>query len=273
MNRRGWIGSSLLLMTVVGMGVALAAWKHASVEEADAASANQPEPVESVTAAVATEREYRQTTTSIGTVLALRSISLRNELPGTVRQVMLMPGQIVDPGTVLVALDVSKRPVLAVVVNLVLVLVGWRALTILPVQQYPQIQSSSVLITTVYYGASAETVRGFLTTPIERAVSAIGGVDHIESTSRTGLSTVTVRLKLNHDSTAALAEVTARLQQIRSELPEEAEPPGVEIQRADRPYTSFYLSFPPPSGACRPSPIGWCAPCSRSSRRLKASSA
>ncbi len=136
-----------------------------------------------------------------------------------------------------------KHPVLAVVVNLVLVLVGWRALTTLPVQQYPQIESSSVLITTVYYGASAETVRGFLTTPIERAVSAIGGVDHIESTSRAGLSTVTVRLKLNHDSTAALAEVTARLQQIRSELPEEAEPPGVEVQRTDRPYASFYLSF------------------------------
>ena len=136
-----------------------------------------------------------------------------------------------------------KHPVLSVVVNLVLVLVGWRALTMLPVQQYPQIESSSVVITTVYYGASAETVRGFLTTPIERAVSAIGGVDHIESTSRAGLSTVTVRLKLNHDSTAALAEVTARLQQIRSELPEEAEPPGVEIQRADRPYATFYLSF------------------------------
>ncbi|MGH8615361.1 MAG: efflux RND transporter permease subunit, partial [Gammaproteobacteria bacterium] len=136
-----------------------------------------------------------------------------------------------------------KHPVLAVVVNIVLVLVGWRALTTLPVQQYPQIESSSVVITTVYYGASAETVRGFLTTPIERVVSAIGGVDHIESASRAGLSTVTVRLKLNHSSTAALAEVTARLQQVRSELPEEAEPPVVEVQRADRPYATFYLSF------------------------------
>ncbi len=136
-----------------------------------------------------------------------------------------------------------KHPVLAVVVNLVIVLVGWRALTNLPVQQYPQIESSSVVITTVYYGASAETVRGFLTTPIERVVSQIGGVDYIESTSRAGLSTVTVRLKLNHDSTAALAEITARLQQVRSELPAEAEPPVVEVQRADRPYASFYLSF------------------------------
>src|SRR5437016_3225099 len=136
-----------------------------------------------------------------------------------------------------------KHPVLAAVVNLVIVLVGWRALTTLPVQQYPKIESSSVLITTVYYGASAETVRGFLTTPIERAVSAISGVDYVESTSRAGVSTITAHLKLNHNSTAALAEVTARLQQVRSELPAEAEPPVVEVQRADRPYASFYLSF------------------------------
>ena len=136
-----------------------------------------------------------------------------------------------------------KHPVLAVVVNLVLVLVGWRALTTLPVQQYPKIESSSVVINTVYYGASAETVRGFLTTPIERAVSAISGVDYIESTSRAGISTVTIRLKLNHSSTTALAEVSARLQQVRSELPAEAEPPAVEVQRSDRPYASFYLSF------------------------------
>src|SRR5437763_16002120 len=101
-----------------------------------------------------------------------------------------------------------KDPVLAVVATLVIVLVGWRAISTLPVQHYPKIESSSVLITTVYYGASAETVRGCLTTPIERAVSAISGVDYVESTSRAGVSTITVHLKLNHNSTAALAEVT-----------------------------------------------------------------
>ncbi|MBB6094125.1 multidrug efflux pump [Povalibacter uvarum] len=136
-----------------------------------------------------------------------------------------------------------RHPVLAVVVNLVLVLVGTRALLTLPVQQFPSVESSAVVITTVYTGASAETIRGFLTTPIERAVSAISGVDYIESNSRPGLSTVTIRLKLNHDSTAALAEVTARLQQVRSELPAEAEPPVVDVQRADRPYATFYLGF------------------------------
>ncbi len=136
-----------------------------------------------------------------------------------------------------------KHPVLAVVVNLVIVLVGWRAVGSLPIQQYPKLESSSIIITTLYYGASAETARGFLTTPIERVVSQIGGVDHVESTSRAGVSTVTVHLKLNHNTTAALAEVTARLQQVRTELPPEAEPPMVEIQRADRPYATFYLSF------------------------------
>src|SRR4026207_113102 len=136
-----------------------------------------------------------------------------------------------------------KHPVLAIVVNLMIVLAGWRALTTLPVQQYPKIESSSVIITTVYYGAGAETVRGFLSTPIERAVSAIGGVDYVESTSRAGISTVTVHLKLNHSSTAAPAEGAARLQQVRSELPGEAEPPAVEVQRADRPYATLYLSF------------------------------
>jgi len=136
-----------------------------------------------------------------------------------------------------------RHPVVAVVVNLVIVLVGIRALTSLPVQQFPSIESSSIVISTVYTGASAETVRGFLTTPIERAVAAIGGVDYIESTSRAGLSTVTLRLKLNQNSTAALAQVTARLQQVRSDLPVEAEPPVVEIQRADRPYATFYIGF------------------------------
>jgi multidrug efflux pump len=139
-----------------------------------------------------------------------------------------------------------KHPVLAIVVNLVILLIGWRSLSGLPVQQYPKIESSSVVITTTYYGASAETVRGFLTTPIERVVSAISGVDYLESTSRAGLSTVTVHLKLGHPSVSALAEVTARLQQVRTELPADAEPPVVEVQRADRPYASFYLSFTSP---------------------------
>ncbi len=107
MNTRGWTGSAVLLLGLAITGGGLVAWKRASIRRADATAAHQPEPIESVTMAVARERQYRPTTTSVGTILALTSITLRNELPGTVRQVMLAPGQTVDEGTVLVALDVS----------------------------------------------------------------------------------------------------------------------------------------------------------------------
>lgn len=136
-----------------------------------------------------------------------------------------------------------RQPVLAIVLNVMLVLIGVRCAMNLPVQQFPKLESASVTVTTIYFGASAETVRGFLTTPVERAVSSIAGVDFVESTSTAGVSTVTVRLVLNHDSTKALAEISARLQQVRSELPAEAEPPTIELVRADRPYATFYLSF------------------------------
>ncbi len=135
-----------------------------------------------------------------------------------------------------------RRPVLAIVLNLALVLIGLRAAGELPIQQYPRIESSAVLITTPYVGASAEVVRGFVTTPIERAVSSMTGVDYIESTSVAGRSTVTVRLALNHPSSVALAEVGNRLDQIRSELPDEVEAPVVEVQRADRPFATFYVA-------------------------------
>ncbi|MGH7581038.1 MAG: efflux RND transporter periplasmic adaptor subunit [Gemmatimonadales bacterium] len=106
-NSRGSIASILLLGSVLATGAGLAAWKYTDIAAEEAASANQPEPMEAVTAAIATEREHRRTTTSIGTVLALRSITLRNELAGTVRRVALHPGQVVEAGAMLVALDVS----------------------------------------------------------------------------------------------------------------------------------------------------------------------
>ena len=107
MNTRSWTGSAVLLATLVLTAGSLVAWKRASARKADAAAARQPEPVESITLAVARGRQYRPTTTSVGTVLALTSITLRNELAGTVRQVALAPGQVVEAGAVLVALDVS----------------------------------------------------------------------------------------------------------------------------------------------------------------------
>ncbi|HLT92271.1 MAG TPA: efflux RND transporter periplasmic adaptor subunit [Woeseiaceae bacterium] len=97
----------LLLVAVVLVGASLSSWKYLSIREGNAAARSQPEPTEVVTAAVAEPREWRPTTTAVGTVLALRSITLRNELPGTVERVALTPGEIVEQGEVLVALDVS----------------------------------------------------------------------------------------------------------------------------------------------------------------------
>ena len=107
LNSRGWMASAVLLTTVVATGAGLATWKYTDIAASAAASANQPEPTEVITAAIAAEREHRRTTTSIGTVLALRSITLRNEIAGTVERVQLTPGQIVEPGVVLVAMDAS----------------------------------------------------------------------------------------------------------------------------------------------------------------------
>jgi membrane fusion protein, multidrug efflux system len=107
MTRRAWIASAVLIAAVLAAGGSLAAWKWTSLQREYALAASQPEPAESVSAAVATQRAYRPTTTTIGTIMALRSITLRNEIPGTVREVRFAPGQVVDAGTVLVALDVS----------------------------------------------------------------------------------------------------------------------------------------------------------------------
>jgi membrane fusion protein, multidrug efflux system len=107
MTGQNWVGSIILVLFVILLGIGLAAWKFEAIQGEQAASANQPEPMESVTVAVARAVDHRQTTTSIGTVLALRSITLKNELAGTVREVRLIPGQIVEAGTLLVALDVS----------------------------------------------------------------------------------------------------------------------------------------------------------------------
>lgn len=107
MTARAKTGSASLLVSVLLIAAALGAWKNSTLRAAEAAAAAQPEPVEAVTAATAVPRDYQPTGTSIGTVQALRSITLRNEVPGTVRRVNLEPGQVVEAGTVLVALDVA----------------------------------------------------------------------------------------------------------------------------------------------------------------------
>jgi len=118
-----------------------------------------------------------------------------------------------------------RRPIIAVVVSLVLLLSGAYAAFNIPVLQFPKIESSSLVITTVYPGSSAEVVQGFITEPIERAAMTVPGVDFVDAKTTAELSVVTAWLELNEDSTAALAELSARLAQIRYELPEGAEDP------------------------------------------------
>ena len=136
-----------------------------------------------------------------------------------------------------------RRPVLALVVNLVILIAGFQAIRSLNVRQYPRNDNASVTITTAYIGASAELVRGFITTPLERAIAAADGIDYIQSSSQLGLSTITVRLRLNYEPTKALAEISSKVDQVRGDLPPEAEVPIINIETADSQFASAYLSF------------------------------
>src|SRR5512141_459700 len=136
-----------------------------------------------------------------------------------------------------------RRPVLAVVVNLVILIAGFQAIRTLNVRQYPRSDNATVTVTTVYVGASAELVRGFITTPMERAIAAADGIDYLESSSKLGLSTITARLKLDYDATRALAEISSKVDQVRNDLPPEAEVPIINIESAESRFASAYLSF------------------------------
>jgi len=147
-----------------------------------------------------------------------------------------------------------KRPVLAMVVSFVILIAGSKA--ILPilfpklgglgglnVRQYPRSDIASISITTVYVGADADLVRGFITTPLERAIAAADGIDYIQSQSKQGQSQITVRLKLNYDANKALSDISSKVDAIRRDLPPESEIPVIEIQSADTQRASAYLSF------------------------------
>jgi multidrug efflux pump len=136
-----------------------------------------------------------------------------------------------------------RRPVLALVVNLLIIIAGLQAIRTLNVRQYPRSENSVVTVSTVYVGASAELVRGFITTPLERAIAAADGIDYIESQSSLGLSTLKARLKLNYDPIKALSEISSKVDQVRSDLPPEAEVPIINVESADSQFASAYLSF------------------------------
>src|SRR4051812_37760577 len=136
-----------------------------------------------------------------------------------------------------------KRPVLAIVVNLVIIIAGIQAWRSLNIRQYPRSENASVVVATVYVGASADLVRGFVTTPLEQAISSAGGIDYIESQSLLGFSMITARLKLNYDQTKALADITAKVNQVRNDLPPEAQVPSITVQSADSQVAAAYLGF------------------------------
>src|SRR5690606_32074742 len=134
------------------------------------------------------------------------------------------------------------RPVLASVINLIIVIAGLQAIGSLNVRQFPRSENSAVKITTAYIGADAELVRGFVTTPLERAISAADGIDYIQSQSALGLSTITARLRLNVDPVKALAEISSKVDQVRGDLPPESEVPVINVESADSQFASAYLS-------------------------------
>src|SRR5438477_8525092 len=136
-----------------------------------------------------------------------------------------------------------KRPVLAIVVNLVILIAGLQAIRSLSVREYQHSDVSEVQLSTVYVGANAELVRGFITTPLERVISSADGIDYMESTSAQGLSTITVHLKLNYDTNAALTQIQAKVAQVKNDLPPESQVPVIDLQTADQQFAAMYIGF------------------------------
>jgi len=136
-----------------------------------------------------------------------------------------------------------KRPILALVINLLILIAGLVSIGTLSVRQYPRSDIAQVTIKTAYIGANADLVRGYITTPLERVIASADGIDYMESSSAQGLSTITVRLKLNFDTNAALTQIQAKVAQVRNDLPPEAEAPVIEVESKDSEFAAIYLSF------------------------------
>jgi multidrug efflux pump len=136
-----------------------------------------------------------------------------------------------------------KRPVLAICVNLVILIAGLQAIRSLSVRQYPRSDIAVVQVSTVYVGANADLVRGFITTPLERVIASADGIDYMESSSTQGISTITVHLKLNYDTNAALTQIQSKVAQVRNDLPPEAEAPIIDLETADQQFAAMYLGF------------------------------
>ncbi|WP_029133689.1 efflux RND transporter permease subunit [Sedimenticola selenatireducens] len=136
-----------------------------------------------------------------------------------------------------------KRPVLASVVSLLILIVGVRSLGLLEVRQYPVIDSTVVKVTTNYPGASSDLVKGFVTTPLQQAIAEANGIDYVFSTSSQGSSAIEVHMELNYDANAAVAEIQAKVASKRNVLPADAQDPVIESSTGDSTalmYVAFY---------------------------------
>ena len=136
-----------------------------------------------------------------------------------------------------------RRPVLALVVSLLILIAGLQAIRSVNVRQFPRTENATVTVRTVYVGANAELVRGFITTPLERVIASADGIEYMQSQSRQGLSSISVRLKLNYDPLKALAEISTKVDQVRQDLPPESEVPIINVESADSQFAAAYLSF------------------------------
>ncbi len=136
-----------------------------------------------------------------------------------------------------------RRPVLAIVVNLVILIAGLQSIRALSVRQYPRSDIAIIRVSTAYVGANADLVRGFITTPLERVIASADGIDYVESSSAQGVSTITVHLRLNYDTNAALTQIQAKVAQVRNDLPPEAEAPIIELETADNQFAAMYIGF------------------------------
>ncbi|MGB8354707.1 MAG: efflux RND transporter permease subunit, partial [Chthoniobacteraceae bacterium] len=136
-----------------------------------------------------------------------------------------------------------RRPVVATVVSLIILLAGFQSYRTLNVRQYPRSDIAVVVVSTVYVGANADLVRGFITTPLEKSIASADGIDYIESQSAQSLSTITVHLKLNYDTNAASTQIQAKVTQVRNNLPPQAQEPTITVQNTDDTTASMYLSF------------------------------
>lgn len=135
-----------------------------------------------------------------------------------------------------------KRPVLATVVNIFLLLAGGLAIRALVVRQYPQTNNAIIRVTTVYPGASADLVRGFITTPLEREIASADGLDYVESVSAPNMSVITAKLRLNYDPNDALTQITSKVNRVRSQLPVGTQDPIFDVSIGES-TASMYLNF------------------------------